>query len=216
MKKIGELLVEERNQLESSGVHIGDDIWSLKLAKTNLLIESVKKKINLQFEWEIIGNEPETGVDLETVKQLEKLDLEKEMNESGRMRRELEEQKQRLEEFKLEEEEKLRIEKEILEKTKCQLDAEMEKVRKEAAELARLKLETENRDKEQDKGQSKKIVDLIDQMKRQKIQHIQMNIDTLGEQFDLIRTQNKQIENEIKQISKSSNRRMVTRVCFRI
>lgn len=236
-KKIGESLIEQRNELEKRLKEQNDIeqmVLAQKAAKVDLLIESVKKKLNIQFENEEanqsigkIGQVVELEKSLDSAESLlrpdEQLDKtigsseidknttgtrEHDDEESERTRRELEEEKHRLDAFKLEEEEKLRREKEKLEQEKNAMNVEKEKI-----ELEKLKLENERvqREKSQsgDGEANQKIVELIDLMKKQKLQHLQMNIDTLNEQYELIRTQNKQIEYEIKHINKSSNRRMV-------
>lgn len=246
-KKIGESLVEDRNEAESLLKTSPTDqslvvLAEQRLDKINLLVESIKKKINWHFRE--IRPEPEPEPEQHTLALETSSIVVKEDQQESRVleeaRRGLEEEKRQLEETRVEQERRIEAERERLELEKIELSAEMERVRREKAELERRRVEQEqealqrkqqqqqaaiiqqqqlNQQQQKQKeevssssgggGSSNKIMELIDQMKSQKWQHLKMSLDTLVEQHEIIRTQTRHVENEIKQMSKASARRMV-------
>jgi hypothetical protein len=135
--------------------------------------------------------------------------------------KELDEERQRLESLRLQNEEKLRLEKEKLEEEKLKMKFEMDKIRLESVELEKRKSMEKSEKKvaeqvaegikanESSNHENRKVLGLIDLMNEQKLRHFEMDVDTLKEQFGLIKSQYKMINNEIKLINKCTTQRMV-------
>jgi hypothetical protein len=155
-------------------------------------------------------------------KEEEELRKQKEEEERLRLEREREEERLRIEREK--EEERIRLEREREEERKLREEQERlerkERERKEREEREARQRELESQRKRQEEEEkrkqdeinekhNKRIQGLIEILTKQKIKHFELNIDTLKEQYDFIRSQFKQMKNEIDYLAERNQRRQV-------
>lgn len=70
-------------------------------------------------------------------------------------------------------------------------------------------VEAETVNDQEAEQQNKKMQDLIEILTKQKIKHFELNVDTMREQFGFIKSQFKQMNNEINYLSQRNQRRRV-------
>ena len=180
------------------------------------IIDSLANRSSQSGDELLIGNTSIT----EQIKQVNQIIKESEIDQGKQRIRELEEQaenerimreqQQQQQQVKLqqaaENEAKL---KKVEERKRVELEAE--KLRAQEEEAQRKKLARESKQEQANLEQNKKMQNLIEILTKQRSKHLELNMDTMKDQFDLIRAQNKQIKNEIGHLSQRNQRRKVTR-----